>query len=314
VNVSSVTLFYLNADGRESVLCEATIEDFVATARWDGHLFANLKLSAVPREPAGQLTMRRYQRRAETSKDLDDWVITASNEEEDEAEEDGDEEIELTNSCNAVQCTPGADARLDSMSLIANCYSDQNAFKKFDDRLNDVGIVLPKHLREGDLVLAGNGNYTKVAEIGMHQVQGFPFALVKISTQQGSFTKPAGCRIVLHGHASETVKAIQLRQDDFVIVGTKKAKVTKVQIIHTHTELTWIRFAPDVHVETFDLSSYGLMTRGEDGLTPSAMSSWMSVVPQRVLEQASNNHPFSDSDDDAASRAGAVEIRDPEID
>jgi hypothetical protein len=248
---------------------------------------------------------------------LDDWVVTASNEEEDEAEEDGDEGLELTRGCNGVQyfpMAPGADVRLDSMSLIANCYSDQNAFKKFDDRLNDVGIVLPKHLREGDRVLARNGDYTTVAEIGKHRVQDFPFALVKVSTQQGSFTKPAGCRIVLHGHASETVKAIQLRQGDYVIVGTKKAKVTKVQIIHTHTELTWIRFAPDVHVETFALSSYGLMTRGEDGLTPSAMSSWMSVVPQRVLEQASNNYPFSDSDDDAASRAGAVEIRDPEID
>jgi len=162
-------------------------------------------------------------------------------------------------------------------------------------------MLLAEHLREGDEVLDHSGMVTKVAECGSHAPEQYPFALVQIGTEQGSFKLSAGCRIVVDGQNQmpQIIKAIKLRTDDRVKIGGdggRLKRVTRVQHYKERTELIWVRFEPDVSVETFQMSKWGMQTHGEEISSISLQTaSWMPVVPQSVLAVHYSEN-FSDSE------------------
>lgn len=190
--------------------------------------------------------------------------------------------------------TPGATTPLSDMTLLADCYPSGTAALK-----RPTGeIVLAEHLQEGDEILGRDGMTTRVAECGSHALAQYPYALVQISTEQGSFKLSAGCRIVVLGQNQmlQTIKAIKLRKDDLVKIGGRLKKVTRVQDCEERTELIWIRFEPDVSVDVFQISKWGIQTHGEEiANIPLEDASWMSVVPESVLA-ARILHSFSDSE------------------
>lgn len=195
-----------------------------------------------------------------------------------------------------IPLTPRAATSAGEEVLMAKCYvSNITAFKKPSG-----DVVLVNHLSIGDEVLSHDGMAIKVAEIGQHNPSDkFPFALVLISTEQGSFKLSAGCRltVAVAGQASQTIKmANRLRQGDSVMVGARWKRITRVQDCFERAELVWIRFEPDVSVETFQVSSHGIHTHGEETSPISSHdASWMTVVPSSVLARGTRGS-FSDSE------------------
>jgi hypothetical protein len=169
-------------------------------------------------------------------------------------------------------------------ALVANCYLPHNtAFKKSDGQL-----VLAEHVRQGDQLRMWGGTVVTVVEMGRHMRQEeYPYALVHLSTNQGSFKLSAGCRIEVVGQRSETLRANMLRTGDRVTVGTEVRSLTKVQHYKERAELIWLRFEPDVSVETFYITNWGLQTKGEQpNSAGNGNFSWVSIVPESVLNEA----------------------------
>jgi hypothetical protein len=227
ISLSSVWLFYVDADNEESVLCEATMEDFVATARMDGNLCMKLKLDAIRREPEGCFATRRSHQGVEMCNDFEDWE-------------------------------KHSEASFEFVPQSGRCFLKNTVLLTPNGELKDVD-----RLSVGDRIRSVDGQDLDVAYARTHPIE--RRSLVTVRTKQTEITVTSDHRVITY--SPQTGRRVEkFAQDlivgDIVYCGSFQQRITKLVNHEERAALVEIRFNPDEAVETLMVASHGIHTKG----------------------------------------------------